>query len=99
MSNPIQTTLNGTFEAFDTFEGFATAFEPGHSEGHRAMPPVIASQQAKGNRNTLVSFLANTLGASRPDWRQARHARVNYASSRVRYVEEAMTQDQVREFE
>jgi hypothetical protein len=99
MSTPSQTTLNGSFEAFDKFEAFTGALEPAHGRGQRVAPSEAAAQQAKANPSSLVSLLAKTLGASRPDWRQHRHARTNYASSRVSYVEETMTPDQAREFD
>jgi hypothetical protein len=54
---------------------------------------------AKAAPDTLVSLLAKSLGASRPDWRKHRHARTAYASSRVIYTEEKMTEEQAREFE
>ena len=88
MPNQSQTALN------DAFEAFSGNFDKGLDRGQRAV-----QTQSKAGPSTMASLLAKTLGVGRPDWRQARHARVNYASSRVRYVEEAMTADQVREFE
>ena len=93
MSNPLRTTLDGTFEVA------AGAFEQRRDLSQRAAPSEAAGPQTKANSSTLVSLLAKTLGAGRRDWRQHRHAHVNYASSRVRYVEETMTADQAREFE
>lgn len=70
----------------------------------QAPPPQPPQQQqsessAKPTPGGLVTLLAKSLRASRPDWRVNRHSHTAYASSRVSYVETEMTEAQAREFE
>ena len=69
-----------------------------------ALQPQPSQQQqsessAKPTPDGLVTLLAKSLRASRPDWRVNRHSHTAYASSRVSYVETELTEVQAREFE
>ena len=93
MPNASTTSLTETFprSLTSTFENAVqTTAEP-------SQPPSKAHDEAV--TTNLMTLLARTLGASRPDWRNQRITRTAYASSRVSYVEEEMTEEQSREFE
>lgn len=84
----------------DTFPRlFESAFHPART----AKPVVEQPQQSLAKVKTspvgLISVLAKSLGATRPDWRNHRQSSAAYPSSRVSYIETKMTEEQAREFE
>ncbi len=95
MSNSPSTRLPESFP-----RPFGAAFDPA-----RSAQPAVDQQQlqplakVKTTPAGLISLLAKSLGASRPDWRDHRRTHAAYPSSRVTYVETKMTEVQAREFE
>ena len=95
MLNSPSTTLP---EAFPNVLG--SSFDPSGNTQLNAEPlPHPSSAQGKAAATSLVTLIAKSLKATRPDWRNHRITRSAYASSRVSYVEEKMTEEQSREFE
>ena len=93
MPNSSSTSLPEAFprSLTSTFESATqTTVEP-------SRPP--SKTHDKTAPTNLVTLLAKSLGTSRQDWRNHRITRTAYASSRVSYVEEKMTEEQSREFE
>ena len=88
MSTPIPTIPPRALAAADAFA---------HEQNAPPAPLQSALKSDLLTRNApgrLVSLLAKSLGASRPDWRTNRNAHTAYASSRVSYVEVRMTDEQ-----
>ncbi len=56
-----------------------------------------APEQAK--EPVAVQRVIKAIISNRPDWRENRYASARYASSRVSYVEQKMTDSQAREFD
>ena len=100
MPNTSSTSLAEAFprEAFP--RALASTFDPS-SAAPTTLEPSRQRSKAhdKAAPTNLVTLLAKSLGASRPDWRNHRITLTAYASSRVSYVEAEMTDEQSREFD
>ena len=95
MPNSNSTTLPETFP-----RALGSSFDPSSTEQSNAAPvPPPSGAQSRAAVTSLVTLIAKSLKATRPDWRNQRITRSAYASSRVSYVEEKMTEEQSREFE
>lgn len=82
MPNPSSTSLSD-----NSSQGFGPNFETTSEPSPTHVQPQPLDTQVKTTPRGLVTLLAKSLGASRPDWRNNPHAHITYASSRVRYVE------------
>ena len=93
MPNRYSTSLSG-ISSQGLGPSFETKSEPSLTH---VQPQQPLDAKVKATPRGLVTLLAKSLGASRPDWRNNPHAHITYASSRVRYVEEGLAQEQIRQ--